>query len=74
MGSAAGLVSPGFPLVDADGTSYDLGWAHGRQCAELIRHLARVGMPRYLACAPEEMWVSRGNPCLAGYRDYTLAG
>ncbi len=67
MGSAAGDLGPGggrapasepapsFPVVEAEGAPYELGLAHGRQCAELVRRFARVGMPRYLGCAPEAM-------------------
>jgi isopenicillin-N N-acyltransferase-like protein len=55
MGSAPGDVAPGFPVVEAEGAPYELGRAHGRQCAELITRFARVGMPQYLGCAPEEM-------------------
>lgn len=55
MGGTAGELAPGFPVVEADGGPYDLGLAHGRQCAELIHRFARVGMPQYLGCAPAEL-------------------
>lgn len=55
MGSPAGDVAGRFAVVDAEGAPYELGYEHGRRCAELIARFARVGMPSYLGCAPAEL-------------------
>ncbi len=55
MGSAPGDVAARFPVVEAAGSPYELGYQHGRRCAELITRFARVGMPEYLGCPPAQL-------------------
>lgn len=55
MGSAAGELAGRWPTVEAEGAPFELGQAHGRQCAELIGRFARVGMAEYLGCPTAQL-------------------
>ncbi len=41
-------------IVRAEGSPFDLGLEHGRQCRDLIRQLAREDLPREMAAAGHE--------------------
>jgi hypothetical protein len=66
MGSAAGDVTGAWPVVEVEGEPYQLGYAHGRRCADLIARFARIGMPRYLGTPTVEILDELRDP-LAAY-------
>lgn len=62
MGRAAGELAGRWPTVEAEGGPFELGHAHGRQCAELIGRFARVGMAEFLGCpVPQLLQELRGE-------------